>query len=388
LRAVSADHVLFDECIYTFRRENDEIRPTDDERGNAYILTSFKLPERWVLPYCVIEPSISVELPGDFAAFICKVENPAWVSRFDSHLFGMALASIVSFVTGRHCKSTRDGYLCDLRGLDRDRNLQLAIQYPVLISGPGCENHLIAASRLNEYHGDIFSLISALHSVKYNVYKILMQAIRLVHLSLANKKEDFGLAYYLLVSAIEVIAKEAVSVDSVREKNPSEEVWIAKAQEEGYFCSLYDEYKKLRGANKHLNQRYVTFISRYCPKEKWKEIIDHPNQQVVEFIRENSIFTCNLDDTNKKQFYEIYPEDLSEDDVRNMLSKSYAHRSWFVHQGKQPPHREPRSYTRFFQEVYRIDGHCMKKDILPNYELLLGIARRSISEWTRTQCNV
>ena len=96
------------------------------------------------------------------------------------------------------------------------------------------------------------ALITRLHSVSYKTYVILMQAIRLVHLSLLNKRDDFGLAYLLLVSAIESVAQQAVKRDSVRKTHPSEEVWKLKAREDPVFDELLGAYRELRGQNQYL----------------------------------------------------------------------------------------------------------------------------------------
>ncbi len=76
--------------------------------------------------------------------------------------------------------------------------------------------------------------------------------------------------------------------------------------------------------------------------------------------------------------WEKYPSDLSEEEVQGILADSYKHRSCFVHRGEQPPHREPVAYSRFFQEFCEYDGIRLIEKILPNYELLVGVAQRSI----------
>ena len=197
LRAVTADHVLFDECIDAFRRYDARQAPFMDGKASSYLLTSFELPELWQFPHCTIHPSARVQLPGAFSAFICRVDNPDWVGRHNSHLYGIALASIASFSTGRLCKSTRDDYLCTREQLSDEDLLQLALLHPVLVAGPGAVHSTLSSGRRKEYEKAISLLITRLQSLPYKTYVVLMQAIRLVHLSLLNKRDDFGLAYLL-----------------------------------------------------------------------------------------------------------------------------------------------------------------------------------------------
>lgn len=98
-RAVTADHVLFDECIDAFRRERDGYRPYDKRESYSFLLTPFKIDEAWDLGKCQVSPSVEVTLPGAYSAFISKVKNPEWVDTHNSHLFGIALSTIISAVT-------------------------------------------------------------------------------------------------------------------------------------------------------------------------------------------------------------------------------------------------------------------------------------------------
>lgn len=383
-RAVTADHVLFDECIDAFRQYDAKQRPIVEGKSFSFLLTSFELPQPWELPHCTVHPSIRVQLPGAFSAFICRVDNPDWVGRHNSHLYGVALASIVSFSTGRPCKSTRDDYLCMREQLGHDDLLQLALLHPVLVAGPGAV-HSTLSTRTRETHAAATSsLIAKLHSLPYKTYVILMQAIRLVHLSLLNKRDDFGLAYLLLVSAIESIAQHAVKRDDVKKKHSSEDAWELKATEDEAFKELLAAYRELRGQNKYLKERYIEFIKRFAPSETWEEIVAHPHQDMADYIRDVNP-SHNMDHLVKQQWFEKYPRELPPQQIQEILADSYTHRSWFVHRGEQPPHREPTPFNRFFQEVRDFDGMNLIERLLPNYELLLGIARRSITAWADTK---
>lgn len=379
-RPVTADHVLFDECIAAFRQNAPEQRPFAGGKSISYLLTSFEIPQPWQLPHCLVQPSVQVDFPGSYAAFVSRVENPEWVGSHNPHLYGIALSSVVSFSTGRPCRSTRDGYRCRDEPLSDDEREQLGLLHPVLVAGPGGINTTLPTEKWETLSTATYSLIAKLQSLPYETYAILMQAIRLVHLSLLNKRDDFGLAYLLLVSAVESIAQHAVKRDKVKVVHPSEAAWESRATKDDEFKKLLTAYRELRGQNQYLKERYIEFIKEFAPIEIWDQIVPHPLQDTADCFKERAP-SIDMSHLVQKSWYEKYPKDLSPQQIQEILSDSYAHRSYFIHRGKQPPHRDATSSTRFFQEVYDFDGMNEKIRLLPNYELLLGIAQKSITAW-------
>ena len=200
-RAVTCDHVLFDECIDAFRRERENSLSFDSGDSYSFLLTSFELTEEWNLGVCTVSPTIRVTLPGAYSAFISRVKNPSWVGTHNSHLFGIALATIVSSVTLRDCRSTRDDYLCRRADLSESDIQQLAILHPILTAGPGCTHSSISRAKQSQMKNEVTGVISKLMSLEYKIYRIVMQSLRLIHLSISTKRDDFGLAYLLAISA-------------------------------------------------------------------------------------------------------------------------------------------------------------------------------------------
>ncbi|MGE8149814.1 hypothetical protein ACQKP5_01005 [Pseudomonas vancouverensis] len=382
-RAVTADHILFDECIDAFRRSDKYHGPIDESSSQSFILTCFHVPDVWPLPNTNIHPSIKVSLTNNLSAFICRVDNPPWVDYGNSHLYGIALSAIISFVTGKPCHSTRDDYLCRRLELEDQDLIELSVRHPVLVTGPGAISEDLPQVKLDEYQSAISSLISTLYSLPYKKYLELMQAIRLVHLSLLNKREDFGLSYLLLVSAIESIAQQAIKRESVKQPHEMEREWKKKAKTDPEFLALFSAYKELTGMNSYLKERYVKFITTFAPSDIWEEIIPHPMQHHADRIR--SAFPLHdPDHLTKQKFHEAYPHDLPPEMLKKVLEDSYKHRSCFIHRGEQPPHREPTSYNHFFQQTHSFENNTFKMIMLPNYELLLGIAQHSISKWAKS----
>lgn len=386
-RAVTADHVLFDECIDAFRRERDDYRPYDKGESYSFLLTPFKINEEWDLGKCQVSPSVEVTLPGAYSAFISKVNNPDWVGTHNSHFFGIALSTIVSAVTLKPCKSTRDGYLCRRTELSEHDIHQLAIIHPVLVAGPGANYSRLSQSKQDQMRDEISNLIDILFSLEHKIYRIVMQSLRLIHLSLITKRDDFGLAYLLVISAIESIAQKAIKRDKVKRKDADEAVWKEKSNEDPLFQSLLEAYLDSRGKNEYLRERFVKFIEKYAPVENWEQYVAHPMQDMADSIKEIDP-SHNFEHLTGKHWFEKYPDDFTQEEINLILSDVYVHRSCFVHRGEQPPHTDPNpSLNRFFQEVREYDGYNIKEVILPNYELLLGLAKNSIYNWTSEKLN-
>lgn len=385
-RAVTADHILFDECITAFRRAPDDLEPFDGDKGASfsYLLTSFNINQEWDLGICKVSPSTTVKLPGAYTAFISRVDNPDWVGIHNPHLFGIALSAIVSFATQKPCKSTRDDYLCMSPKLSEDEFSWIALSNPIKTAGTGA-TLLLASSTVHKFCSDIRALINLLFSVDYPTYRTAMQAIRMVHLSSTNKRDDFGLAYLLVVSAIEAIAQKAIKRDRVKYKAPDEEKWKVKAETDHEFKNLLDAYKKERGKNEYLKERFVSFINEFAPVENWVEYVKHPIQDVSDFDREiGSSF--NFDRFLKKKPDDIYPEDLDPTAIKEILSDAYDHRSCFIHSGEQPPHREPDPhFIQFFEEHREFVNGRMRGILLPTYALLIGVAQLSITNWLKSR---
>jgi hypothetical protein len=345
-RPVTSDHILFDECLDSLRYRND---PNADElgAGRSYLITSFQLKQEWDIGICIVPPSITIRLPGGNSAFICTVNTPKWVENGQSHFFGIALSAVISFITGTGCKSTRYDYLSRHPNLSDDNRLRLALINPILTAGPGATRTSLSSEWETSIGREVKELIDLLNRIDYKKYVIAMQSIRMIQLSLINKRDDFGLAYLLVVSAIEAIAQKVIARDDVKPKEPYEEVWKEKAKVDLVFAHLYRTYKSARGENGYLKQRYIKFILDYAPFSSWEEYARFPSWE--EYYDGNNFGINNL---FIKDWYKITPRDFPPEEIDKILKDTYNHRSSFVHAGKQPPHREPLPYeNRFFSNI-------------------------------------
>ena len=384
-RAVSADHVLFKECILNFRNDNSLRVGKNNEESNlvGYVMLDFQLTETIDLGDFKINPTIRVDFPNAYAAFIAPVILPKWCERHNSHLFTIALSTIISFITGRASKSTRDFYLCG-RQLNQDELTTLGLQFPILVAGPGSHDTILSKETTLNYIKELKTITQILFSISYDDYFIIMQSIRLVYLAHLSKRDDFALAYYLLVSSMESVAQVAIRRKSVAEKHPLEDRWnvLAKTNEE--FSQILSAYKQERGKNSYLSKRFNKFIMTYCPPDKWNQL-EHPEENRVSYLSEIT-GADNFSWLTKKQWYELYPEDLSSKMLEEVIANTYKYRSKFTHEGQSPPHNDPRSSNKFFDQQYEFDEDNCKSTslILANYRLIAFISKYSIYEYTKS----
>lgn len=385
-RAVTADHVLFEECIRLFRPE--EIKK--NERNHTivgYLLLDFRLTRELLFDDFTIKPTIEVRSQGAYASFIAPVQLPNWFNDFDehnAHLFTIALASVFSLITNRPVKAPRDGYLTRSGQLDETSFRELAVQFPILTAGPGAHEITISQDALEKIHKDLKELLKILYRIPYKSYVNTMQSIRLVHLSHLNKRDDFGLAYYLLVSSIETMAQKATKREDFVIRPKKEAEWKKLARTDENIKELLKLYKDLRGESKFISQRFVAFIMEYCPPDQWLDL-EHPEANRVSSLNE---YNGNNTDYNwllQKKWYEKYPSDFTENEIKNILNNIYKYRSSYAHEGKNPPNKNPNSHNRFFDiETFFTEknGMYMTEEItLPNFQLISFIANRTIQNY-------
>lgn len=379
---LTSDHTLFNDCINAFRSPPDEDSSLHQASTYSILMTPFELTKQWTLPNCTVHPSIKAALPGPYTAFISKVDNPHCCDTRTPHLFGIALASIVTFVTGRPCKSPRDGYHCfgDFNENIARSASEMAMAYPVLTSGPGATSSKLPETLLQNYHTEIEIIISHLLTIPYKSYIMAMQAIRLTHLSLCNKREDYGLAYLLIVSAIETIAQIAIPKKEFTTKHNDQHTWEILAQENPAIEKLLSSFEAGQKNNNYIKQRYVKFVMDFAPPSTWMRLVRHQHQDLVDTILSTAP-NHPLSYILEKSTYEVYPSDLDENSITKIISDSYKYRSNLAHQGQQPPHRASLQFYRFFEPQTRYENKEIIQTQLMTYELLVGIAKSSISNW-------
>lgn len=390
-RAVLKDQILFNECISTFRPQEIDIKENQEYIG--YLLLDFRLKETLNFRYFSIEPSIEVRVSWIRSAFISPVKLPKWFGWTDHpHLFSIALAAVFSFVSGRPVKAPRDlSTVASTEQLDETSLKDIAIQFPVITAGTGSHNVRISSMELNDWYGRLQEMIDILFDLPYKKYTHAMQTIRLVHLAHMNKRDDFGLAYYLLVSSLETFSTEAIKRNKVIPNiSPDEEKWKKISEENGgEFAELFKEYIAVKKKDKLIGKRFIEFILKYCPPKEWDNL-KHPYEEWEESLEEH---IGHKSRKMTKSWDEKYPEDLTDDEIKKLLKDLYTYRSNFTHRGENPPYRNTDSTEKFFQieNVYKkqmleeFEIEVSEAILLPNYSLISFIANRAITNFLKAK---
>lgn len=380
-RYVTRDHVLFAEALRFFR-------PPDGNYSRVmfytkpltgYLLFDFDWPENWAAGGFLIGGTTVVPLPGPYAAFVAAVELPEWVEPFAAHQVTTALATIISFVIGRPVRSPRDSYLARSETPDYQR---LAIQFPVVVAGPGIHSPVPEIWRA-DFSLAVADLVSLLLNLPYDAYVSAMESMRLVHMAQLYKRDDFGLSYYLLVSSIETVAQKVISTEMVEGADPIKDAWLTRAKEDSEFADLLaafqDKVDKAR-----LKARFVEFVLQYCPPTRWAWAdLEHPLAGLDHYLPERH---RGLIDRLAEPLLESLLSPNGEPTVRKLLKSAYDHRSGFTHQGQSPPHHDPNSDSRIFQvqDEYNVKTGRFDPTVLPGFRLMSFIARHSILAYFET----
>ncbi len=371
IRAVTADHFMFQEAIEYFRPGAGASGP--EKILLSYLLFNFQLKEKINTEYFTIENLADINLISPYQAHVAKIEFKSYDAHtFNCHLYALAVSSILSFILERPVKSARNDY--NLGKSIKEKDIpELGIHFPVLGAGPGSALPL-SSGKLRQLHHELPEITQKLHTIEYKKYEIIMQTFRLIQLAHINFKDDFGLAFSLLVAAIETTAQMAIKVEDIQEDDLNEEKWKVRAEKDEEYSELFSAFQDLKSKSR-LKERFVEFVFKYCPPEDW-ENMEHPHAFLLDL--KNS-----LKFATEKRWYEKYPKDIPEDYLREIVGDTYKYRSRFVHAGKQPPHGNSISTNKFFEEqTFFTNGYKEAHTVfLINYNLLSYIAHQSIRNY-------
>jgi len=175
------------------------------------------------------------------------------------------------------------------------------------------------------------------------------------------------------------MAQLAIEKKTFVQQHPCEEKWKLLAKSCEYAKELLDAYKAEVSKSHYLKRRLVEFMFQYCSPSTWDELA-HSTENLVSYLTETEEVP-DLSWLTEKRWPEVYPSDLSEDRIREILSDTYIHRSKFTHKGESPPHDQPNSHNRYFDSVLVWDKNKVKWIVVPNFRLIAFIAQRSILEF-------
>ncbi|MED3835100.1 hypothetical protein [Peribacillus frigoritolerans] len=371
VRPVSGDHVMFQECIQVFRPKPDSYIISDESEKRGYLLLDFDLRKELNFSRFKIEPTHKIKLSESYGSFIAPVVLPDCKDSSNSHLYTIALSSLISFVTSRPAKAPRDS------DIEVDYKT-LTLLFPSKLYGPNYVNTFLPEEKIQGISSELREIIDMLHAFPYEDYKRFMQSIRLINLAHNNKREDFALAYYLLVSAIEGIAQMAIPLEI--KEDPQEKEWEILAKEHKSIKSLLNQFRNFQNNSHQLTKRFINFILQYCPSSEWLRL-EHSEEDTIASFESKADFSW----ITKKKWDEVYPEDFKASDIKKIIGDTYKYRSKYSHEGEAPPHTNPDAFHRFFETENEWDHEKREytEKHLINYRLLSFIAKNSILEYMR-----
>lgn len=352
MRIMQKGNTLFKESIFYLREDlyKKKYFPfSHSPNGNTQscISTSFKLSKPWNIGgIFTIRPTEEIRLTQKYTGLISIIDNPDWITkRPPPHRFGILIVSLLAFITKRPVKnSVKEDY--DLRVINDENKVELALAYPLSIH-PYLFRYEFQEGEEQICIQELEELIKKIIALPEDTYEFIIQVIRVIELSINIKDEEFGLAYSLLIQAIESVAQE---------KFPQ---------------------KKKDNKKYYINKKFKDFIEEYCPVTEWDNL-----------LHLNNVFQL------PEPLKPILPSALTPYEYDLSIRLTYKLRCNFVHKGQQPPHCSPDlilnpyfEHTKFSFTFEHGEGEGKEQITedtnLITYELMLGIAKHSIMKWIK-----
>ena len=388
MRAVPADQVRFHEAIeaYTATPISGllELAPSP-ALVRIYLLSNLAFPESAQTQKFTIHPSLESALVPGRSAFITPVDVLVPVGHIDAEAVafyaGQAIAAILSLATERIFVSPRDDrYVGDIQ-INEGMLTELAIQFNVVVAGPGAVMPRVSPARMGVLTERVQGLVRSLEAIDVDKRRRVLQAARLHHLAQQFVREDFELGFALIVASIEAMAGLAISRESVF----SHLQYSSVEEEVRAFCEsrggeVGGWFKMKIRDQALLKKKFVIYIMKYAPVSRWEEV-RHSLSDLME-SRPPEWPSSPTNDATRKAWFELYPDDLSAEDIEAILARSYDDRSVFLHTGARSSHQYPTGLERFFTIVDEFDLKKLesKRFVVANFETMLTISRIAL-EW-------
>jgi hypothetical protein len=421
IRYLGQNHILFKEAIVAFSKLQVEKTPAlikihetnKDSRIYGYLIFDFNLTENIDCGDFTILKSEKVyfNLKDKFGqqtswTYISAVKLPEYVNFLNSHLYTLALSSLCSFAFERPVYSaTENMYEQHLNQKANSEELKrIGISFPILSLGNDGTESRVHSSIISQWSSNFKELYQVVEKLStLNVFKsklsydTFFQIIRLVQLSLQNKKYDFDLSFSLLIAAIESTATfytEAISPA----RPPEHKKWLKlRESTDPIIKKLAETYVNLWGnfsqveKDSQLLSRFIKFIFDCAPKETWEATIDD------DLLRDGLGYRDEYPNEVSSQT-ELTPESFPDKNLKDIINKTYSYRSKFIHKGESTPHEEHKNSNRnrFFERTLNMSRYNKYKkktenqidldslyDFHAKYELVRCITRVSITEYAK-----
>lgn len=314
-----------------------------NEKGNYCVLLLSEIPltvGAYVVNDFKLTPMVTKWDP--FKPYGLLLYVPNGFDFLTAPLFGEALAPILSFSLRRRVKTHRRAYQIDNvpKEIPEDAWTKLSsisVGPEMSLQQPLTKKEQI---RRLENFGKIFDTLMGMSEKDYLA---TVRAFRLYQLSLLNYREDIGLAYTLLVAAIETVAECFVKIKVRFEELPEATEWEEIFAELGLPKEHIVKIEKLLLKGKQfLGLKFREFVVNYLPDSFWTTA-DSKAIELDAYIDEIRKAHLGTELKEEKNHFERYwwlyaPEKkVTKSELEEVLKNIYNLRSKFAHVGESPP---------------------------------------------------
>ena len=387
LKITTSGILSFDDCEKVLhpemRKEFLKFLPTREKRQYCVILLS-EIPLN--IKELTVEDFKIVPMPTKwhpFRPYGLLLYVPIGFDFLTAPLFGEALARILSFSLRRRVKTHRWAY--DAKNPPKELPEDVSIRLPSISVGP--EMLLQQPLSEEEQHKRLKTftkIYRKLINMDKKEYLYVLRALRLYQLSLLNYREDIGLAYTLLVAAIESVAQHFLDFKPTFNDLPDASKWkkiLAKVPEP----HKTDIKNYLVKKEQFSGLKFRKFIEKYLPDSFWAS----PDSRAIEldkYINELAKKHLGVWFRGNRSHFELYwwlytPErKVTKKELDKVLKEIYKLRSKFTHEGISPPFEVTNTFETAEIKVEIGDkGHIKYRRAIPSYFWFERVVYESIA---------
>jgi hypothetical protein len=257
-------------------------------------------------------------------------------------LFGEAIAPILSFSLRRRIKAHRHAYKMDNAPKEMPEDVSTRL-CSISVGPEGSLQQPLTKKEQTRRLGNFGKIFQTLMGMSEKDYLATVRAFRLYQLSLLNYREDIGLAYTLLVAAIETVAECFVKIKPRFEELPEAAEWKEIFAEFGLRKKQVNKIENLLLKGKQfLGLKFREFVLNYLPDSFWTTADSKAielDAYIDEITKEHFGTEPKEEENHFKRYWWLYtPEQkVTKSELAEVLKNIYNLRSRFAHVGESPP---------------------------------------------------
>ena len=385
LKITTSGILSFDDCEKVLRPEMRQelfkFLPVEKEKQYCIILLSEIpiTPREIALDDFKLVPFLEKWHP--FKPYGLLLYVPIGFDFLTAPLFGEALAPVLSFSLRRRVKAHRWAY--DAMNPPKKLSEDVSIRLPSVSVGPEMSLQQPLSKEEQTRRLETFvKIYKKLMKMNEKEYLATLRAFRLYQLSLLNYREDIGLAYTLLVAAIESVANCFLDLKFTFDDLHDAEEWNELFNRLKIPEPCVNEIKnKLLKRTQFLGVKFRKFIEKYLPDSFWSS----PDSRAIE-LDELTKEHFGAEFRKQRNHFELYwwlytPErKVTKNELDSVLKAIYHLRSQFAHRGKSPPFEVVDAFETAEIKVEIDDrGYIKYRRAIPSYFWFERVVYESIA---------